>query len=47
MLSVIIHTVNPFHWLKRAMIDLPFIKVSNKVALVIIDIISEETVKSI
>ena len=27
------------------MIELPFIKVSNKVALVIIDIISEETVK--
>lgn len=45
VLSVIIHTVNPFHWLKRAMIDLPFIKISNKVALVIIDIISEETVK--
>lgn len=45
VLSVIIHTVNPFHWLKKAMIDLPFIKISNKIALVILDIISEETVK--
>lgn len=45
VLNVIIHSVNPFHWLKKAMIDFPFIKVSNKIALVIIDIVAEETVK--
>lgn len=45
VVGVVLHSVNPFYWLKKAMIDLPFIKVSNKVALIIIDIVSEETVK--
>lgn len=45
VLNVIIHSVNPFHWLKKAMIDFPFIKISNKIAIVIIDIIAEETIK--
>ena len=44
VVSVVLHSVNPFHWIKRVAFDIPFIKISNKIALTIIDIISEETI---
>ena len=44
VVSVVLHSVNPFHWIKKVAIDIPFIKISNKIAITIIDIISEETI---
>lgn len=44
VVSVVLHSVNPFHWIKKVAFDIPFIKISNKIAITIIDIISEETI---
>ncbi|MDD3172003.1 MAG: hypothetical protein PHO86_06755 [Bacilli bacterium] len=41
----IANVVNPIYWLKKLMIDAPFVAASNKIALTIIEIIANETNK--
>lgn len=40
-----INIINPVYWIKKIMIDAPFVAASNKIALTIIEIIGNETGK--
>lgn len=45
VLGPILNTINPFYWFRKVFMEASIVKISNMIALDIIDIVGEETVK--
>lgn len=45
VIGPILNTINPFYWFRKAIVNIAIVKITNKLALDIIDIVGEETTK--
>ncbi len=45
VIGPVLNTINPFYWFRKIVLNTAIVKISNNIALDIIDIVGEETVK--